>query len=61
MVLNQQIVAPALTLSDLAAEANGFVFGQAGYEAGAEDATCGELLAEAQALQSAFYDLLCYQ
>jgi len=28
----------------------------AGYEAGAEDATCGELLAEAQALQYAFYD-----
>ncbi len=29
----------------------------AGYEAGAEDATCGELLAEAQTLQNAFYDL----
>jgi len=28
-----------------------------GYEAGAEVATCGELLAEAQALQHAFYDL----
>ncbi|MEI8371524.1 MAG: hypothetical protein WCJ35_01685 [Planctomycetota bacterium] len=28
-----------------------------GYEAGAEDAGSGELLAEAQALQYAFYDL----
>jgi hypothetical protein len=28
-----------------------------GYEAGAEDAGSGELLAEAEALQSAFYDL----
>jgi len=29
----------------------------AGYEAGADAATCGELLAKARALQSAFYDL----
>jgi len=29
----------------------------AGYETGAEDAGSGELLAEAQALQSEFYDL----
>ena len=29
----------------------------AGYEAGAEDAPSGELLAEAEALQYAFYDL----
>jgi hypothetical protein len=29
----------------------------AGYEAGAEDAGSGELLAEAEALQNAFYDL----
>ncbi len=28
-----------------------------GYEAGAEDAGSGEILAEAQALQYAFYDL----
>ena len=28
-----------------------------GYEAGADAAACGELLAEAQALQNALYDL----
>jgi hypothetical protein len=31
--------------------------GNAGYEAGAEDAGSGELLAEAEALQDAFFDL----
>ncbi len=48
----------ALTLSDLSAEANGFVLGRdSGYEAGVEDVGSGELLVETLDLRYALFDL----
>ncbi len=45
-------------LSDLSAEANGFILGRdSGYEAGTDDAGSGELLVETLDLRYALFDL----